>query len=818
MAQRLISSQQVGRAAEMATLEALLADARSGVRFAAVSGEAGIGKSRLLMELTATARASGLSVHIGGCPPPVDGPPIPFAAITQALRSILRSVDARSLDGLPEAARRELARLLPEVDAAGSDSLSSTRDGAARLYEAVLLLIERAAGTNGTVLVLEDMHWSDGPTRTLLSHLCRNLGDAPVLVIVSYRPEALPPHDALPGLLLELARVPGGGLLHLAPLSPSDARTLVDLVAAGARTEDELVGIVRRAAGVPLYLEELALSPTRHAEASTPASLRASVGNRLAGLTTEARLLVEVVAVSGGPTDTRLVTRASGLKEMVAAPALREAIEHHLVVGAGEDGQQADIRHGLVREAVLANMVPGEQRRLHGMLASGMLERPSWGSGTESERASWLAQHLLAAGDEQRAVPVLLRVADASRRALAFDDADRAYERALGIVGDTPPPFPPVQWAVILTSAASAARLAGHPDRAVTLQERAIALEDQRSDPLAMSMARVHLGRYFAEAGRHREALDVLADAATGTSDPSVRLRAHMEQVRILLLVQDHEAAAHRARLAVALARETGAEREAARACAALGVALSMSGRHTEALAALSESRRIPRAADQDDVTQPSRFPDSLLGYVDAATVLARAGEVDAATRAALDGLAAARRLHLAGSWGQALSATAARELLRQGRWEEASQALDANDSEGRGGPFAALVRATLDTRRGDVTDAEALLHEVTQADLLSAPGYGWLVMRAVAVAEIELSRSNTNEARRAITDGLLAADLDNDRVQRAEVALLGLRIEADAATAARDRRDLTSIEACEQAGQALSAQASSDIAGEARG
>ena len=815
MAQRLTSPQQVGRAAQMAALEALLAESRSGARLAAISGEAGIGKSRLLAEAAASARNGGFAVHTGGCPPQVDGPPIPFAAVTQALRSILRSVDARALDRLLGATRTELARLLPEVGETVVDSPAATHDGSARLYEAILLLIERTAGPGGMMLVLEDMHWSDGPTRTLLSYLCRNLGAAPVLIAVSYRNEALPPHDPLPGLLQELVRVPGGELLHLEPLEPHDARTLLGYVAADGCTADQTAAIIRRSAGVPLYLEELARSTAGKGVASTPASLRASVGDRLAGLAPGARLLIEIVAVSGAPTDARLVARASGLRDDEARAALQEAVEHHLIVGVGGGTDLVDVRHDLVREAILAGMVPGEDRRLHGSLATAVSQRPSWGSGTELERTSWLARQLLAAGDEQQAVPVLVRAAAASRTALAFDDADRAYRRALAIVGDASPPFPASAWVDILTDAASAARLAGDPERAIAIQERAIALEDECPEPMAQAMARVHLGRYLAEAGRHGEALEVLGSIVVAAPAPSILLRAHMERVRILLAIRDSDTAAQEARVAVRMAGEVGAERDAARAYAALGVALSMSGRHTEALAALSQGRRVPHTGVGEEVTRPSRFPDSLLGYVDAATVMARAGDIEGATRTAQEGMAAARRLRLGGNWGQVLSATAARELLRQGRWQEAREALDASEPEGGGGPFGAVIRAILDVRQGNGDHAQRLLDGVTPADLSTSPACGWLPLRCTAIAELELSQARLAPARRAIADGLLAADADNDPLERAEVALLGVQIEADGAAEARDRKDLVSLDACERAGLAFLAQGQSDLAGQ---
>src|SRR5262245_14888670 len=135
MGRRFTSPVMVGRAAEMAVLDALLAESRSGARFVAITGEAGIGKTRLLSTLISVAGERGTPAFTGGCPVAVGGRSIPFAAVAQALRAIVRSFDARDLDRMLGSARSELARLLPELGSPDDAAPTGPRD-LGRLFEA----------------------------------------------------------------------------------------------------------------------------------------------------------------------------------------------------------------------------------------------------------------------------------------------------------------------------------------------------------------------------------------------------------------------------------------------------------------------------------------------------------------------------------------------------------------------------------------------------------------------------------------------------------------------------------------------------------
>src|SRR5687767_10834616 len=215
MATRVTSSRLIGRAAELAELEAALADAgdeRPTLAF--VAGESGVGKSRLLAELEQLAVESGALVLAGDC---VDlgESELPYVPLVAALRPLARSGDA----ALTEPLREAVAPLLPGL-AAPPELADPGRDiGAqARLFEGLLSLLDALAVERPVLLLIEDLHWADRSTRAALAFLARSLSRERVLVVASYRPDELHRRHPLRPLLADLERHPHSRRLSLAPL------------------------------------------------------------------------------------------------------------------------------------------------------------------------------------------------------------------------------------------------------------------------------------------------------------------------------------------------------------------------------------------------------------------------------------------------------------------------------------------------------------------------------------------------------------------------------------------------------------------------
>jgi hypothetical protein len=254
---RVSSPVLVGRSGQLSALDAALAGAGRGQPSAImVGGEAGVGKSRLVREFAARSRSAGARVLIGGCLE-LGADSLPFTPFTAVLRELVRDLGAAGVASLlPGGSSPELARLLPEFGTpAGQDEAGEAR---ARLFEQMLLVLERLAEAGPVVLAIEDMHWADQSTRDLLAFLIRNQGSLDgVLIVVTYRSDDLHRTHPLRPLLAELDRVDWVTRMDLARLTRQDTGQLVAQLTGREPGDDLLTAVYRRAEGNPLFVEAL---------------------------------------------------------------------------------------------------------------------------------------------------------------------------------------------------------------------------------------------------------------------------------------------------------------------------------------------------------------------------------------------------------------------------------------------------------------------------------------------------------------------------------------------------------------------------------
>jgi DNA-binding CsgD family transcriptional regulator len=403
----------VGREAELERLRGLLADAAAGRAVTAlVSGDAGIGKSRLVAEAMKIAERDGFTVLCGQCAQIGDSVPyLPFAdAFRTAPPHIEKAIKARPV----------LSRLLPDGDgqAEQADWAGLARQ---QMFGAVLSLLSELAAAGPVLLVIEDLHWADATTRHLVTFLARMLHRERVAIIGTYRADDLHRRHPLRGVIAELLRLPMVALVELGPLS---AAALTEILSDGANTAlpvsaAELNSLVGRAEGNAYYAEELltALSSTG---GTLPSGLAALLLSRVERVSDAAQQVLRVAAVAGGGAADDLVRAASGLPDDVYEEAVREAAGHQLLAD-GPDGYR--FRHALLREAVYADLMSGERTRLHARLASLLADVPG--------AAAELAHHSLASHDIPGAFAASVRAGAEAERLGAPAEAHRHYNMAL---------------------------------------------------------------------------------------------------------------------------------------------------------------------------------------------------------------------------------------------------------------------------------------------------------------------------------------------------------------------------------------------------
>ncbi len=300
-----------------------------------LSGEPGIGKTRLLAELSARARERGYLVLDGRAAEFEED--VPFAAFVDALDDHLAALDRRQVERLGPALRAQLATVFPAVEPPQRSPAPSLLDERYRVHRAVRSLLDRLARDRPVVLVLDDVHWLDAASRELLCHLLAHPPAERVLIAIALRPGQIGGR-----LKTALDRCAADELLTriaLEPLSLADAGLLL----AGRLPRLALDAVYAECGGNPFYLLELARAgepggmPAQRAQlgVDVPDAVLAAIAAEIDALTPAARALVQGAAVAGEPFDAELAAIAADLPQAQALELLHELERSGLLRPAG---------------------------------------------------------------------------------------------------------------------------------------------------------------------------------------------------------------------------------------------------------------------------------------------------------------------------------------------------------------------------------------------------------------------------------------------------------------------------------------------------
>src|SRR5829696_5815089 len=476
MATGVTSTRLVGRSLELAQLEAALSEAAAGQpSLAFVVGESGVGKSRLVAELQARADADGVRVLHGDCVELGDGE-LAYAPLITALRPLVRDSDP-VLAALPADILAELATLFPGLGQARERARERARGAGdqARVFEALLAVIDALSRTAPVLLVVEDLHWADASTRAFLRFLSASLASEPVLVVATYRPDELHRRHPLRPLLAELERV-RALRIDLSGLSRDElSEQLADIL--GTPPDPALVDrLYARSEGNPLFTEEL-LAAGLDGRGAVPPSLAAALSVRIERLGEDAQEVVRVLS-AGGRLDDAVLAAVAGLDRRALREALREAMASHIVV---LDGDRYTLRHALMRETVHDELLPGERAELHRALARALDAQSDAAGRPNAQRAAAIAHHYVAAGDQPAALAAAVRAGVAAMDVQAYNEGAALFERALELwdrVADAAD-LAGADEVELLERAAECHYYADDFPRSITLAKRALTLIDE---------------------------------------------------------------------------------------------------------------------------------------------------------------------------------------------------------------------------------------------------------------------------------------------------------------------------------------------------
>ncbi len=437
-------SNLVGRHWEMAAIEALLERAIDGHgAVVTVVGSPGIGKSRLVREASALATARGVEVFSTFCESHATD--VPFRVVARLLRA------ATGVRGLEDAAARERMRarvrtLIPDADPEDMlllDDLLGIADPDVELpridpdaRRRRLINAASMARKVPAVFVVEDAHWIDEVSESMLAELVTVYPRTPSLVLITYRPEYTG----------ALSRVPGAQTIALAPLSDSETAALVSqLLGPDPSVGGVATVIAERAAGNPFFAEEMVrdlaergvlrgnrsayVSTVDAAEVTVPATVQATIAVRIDRLNPKAKRTLSAAAVIGAKFSRDL------LETLGIDPVLEDLVGGELIDQIRFTRQPEYVfHHPLIRTVAYEAQLKSDRAEMHRRLAAAIQEHDP---ASADENAALIAEHLEAAGDGHAAYGWHMRAAAwATNRDIAA--AQLSWERAQRIADALP--------------------------------------------------------------------------------------------------------------------------------------------------------------------------------------------------------------------------------------------------------------------------------------------------------------------------------------------------------------------------------------------
>jgi DNA-binding CsgD family transcriptional regulator len=818
VATRVSSPLFIGRRAELQTLTEALNRAAEGLASTVlIGGDAGIGKSRLVAELTARATAADRLVLEGGCVSLGDSGGLPFAPIVEALRRLPALLADHptgafgTIEDLRSTATADLGRLIPELGStpgAEQSGLDRPEWVQARIFEGLLSLLRSLGERAPVLLILEDLHWADGSTRDVTSFLARNARSERLLVVGTYRTDELNRRHPLRPWLSEMERVPRVLRIDLARFGRQELEAQVAAILDHAPAAGLVEAVERRTEGNPFFVEELIASGADDPAHGLPQTLRDVLLSRVTALPDQAQRLLGIAAVAGRSVDSELLAMVAGSPEAELEDSIREALAAQILVN--EPSSRAGtyrFRHALLAEAVYDDLLPSERRRLHAAYAAALDSRATPEGVEGANHLSSLAHHASAAHEPVRALRAWIAAARAASVAFGFAESVRAYERAIDLWDAVPADDRPsgVDPAGLYDEAALAAVISGRSDRAVDFARMATELIDPVRELDRWAAANVRLSRALWVSGEMDAGLAILVStvkALEGTEPTRIHARVMAGLAGAHMLRGDHSQAMPAARDAIALAQTAGAQGAEAHALNTLGTSTVLSGDSVEGL-------RLTREAFERTKALGDMYDDLGRSYANMTSTLLIAGHPEESLERAAEGIAWAKSVGAWDGYGRFITGNATEAAIELGRWDEAEALLDdllAHHAVGVNRMGTIAAGGSFLARRGRIDAADDLLQEgrkliePLQEAQFTAPVF-------IGLVELALIREQPEDASRLAAEGIERLHRTEDRYYVGYLLAIAARAEADLAETAQARREPNTAEQSAKRAAAYSAR-----------
>jgi DNA-binding SARP family transcriptional activator len=751
---RLAAGTFVGRRDELSLLADALSDARAGRgRLALLSGEAGIGKSRLADELAALAKQLGMTVLWGRCWEAGGAPA--YWPWVQALRSLVRNGDTGALRarlgrGAPEVAHLlpELRELYPDLDEPPELDSEGARF---RLFDATAAFLRNVAADRPLLVVLDDVHSADASSLLMLEFVSAELADARVLLLGVYRDPELDPGDPIVGALASVARH-ASMRITLGGLHGPEVETFIEASSHVEPHPSLVAAIAAETEGNPLFVGEIVRMLagegrlTEPADASwrvtIPETVKEVIGRRLHRLTSECSETLAVASVVGREFPLDLAERLTDHPGEDLLVLLDEAVTARLVTDVPGSPGRLRFTHALVRDTLYDALPQARRVDLHRRAGEAI---EALAGADVSPYLSELAHHYFRAlpgANPLLAVDYIRRAAQQATALLAHEEAARLYSTAVQALELRPGAEPELQRRVLLELGESLNRSGDIPNaHDAFLQAASLARATGAADDLARA-ALGYGGRIvWARAARDRLVVPLLEEALAAVGDEPTTLRARL-LARLAGALRDERDPTRRvatAELAVATARTTKDPWTLVYALAGLCGARHGIGDENERLAIAAELRAAARSVGDKEHEFDANTAEALV-YLD------RGAMTEARERIAMASALADEIKQPSHQWFAATNH--ALLALHEGRFEEAERIAEEGIETGRRAAPGDIAEGTYCLQLYEVRRQQGRSADVNELVAQTARDYPGRPVFRCAHARLAFALGRHSEAR----------------------------------------------------------------------
>ena len=562
----------VGREDETKELRTALADALSGKgKIVLLTGEPGIGKTRMAEELATYARLRNAQVLWGRCHERAGQPS--YWPWVQAIRSYVHTRDLQALVSDMGSGAAEIAQVVTEIGdrlpGLASPPVLEPEQARFRLFDSITTFLKNASNREPLVIVLDDVQWADEASLLLLQFLAKEIQSARVLVVGTVRDTELDREQPSARVLAELTKEPVTSTVALTGLTTDEVTQFVELSTGQTAAPGLPEALYKQAEGNPFVTSEivkLLASDGRLDEGATstswsvviPDGVRAVVIKRVEHLSESCRDFLASAVVVGREFDLRVVERASGVSVEAAVDALDELTVARLVEEIEEGTGRYRFSHAITRDTLYQDQPASKRLELHRNVGEFLESVYGTESGSHIGQLAYHFTEAAKAGTAEKAVKYARQAGDHALQRLAFEDAGAHYRRALQSLAFTEREDSKLKAELLIAQGTAATRTAGVGDAKEPLQE-AVAIAKEIGDVRLVALGALAYARTsFSAHAMETEHIALLEDALAmvGGSDVALRARLCSQLAAALAWHEDVERRDELSDEALALSRE----------------------------------------------------------------------------------------------------------------------------------------------------------------------------------------------------------------------------------------------------------------------